>query len=152
MHCLNLPAVIVKSSKFSEARAPVDYVCQVKWLGRITARGKISARRVFFCRKTLSIWPPQFHQSVAPLPRCVSTKGMDRGEEESGGRDMQFHEYRAKLSAIRSFAAPAQCPRCGDVMVAPVSSEFVEDGEIRHHWECEACGELSSTSIPLISQ
>ena len=59
---------------------------------------------------------------------------------------MQLHEYRAKLSAIRSFAAPAQCPRCGDVMVAPVSSEFVEDGEIRHHWECEACGELSSTS------
>lgn len=64
---------------------------------------------------------------------------------------MQLHEYRAKLSAIRSFAAPAHCPRCGDVMVAPVSSEFVENGEILHHWECEACGELSSTSIPLIS-
>ena len=41
---------------------------------------------------------------------------------------MQLHEYRAKLSAIRSFAAPAQCPHCGDVMVAPVSSEFVEGG------------------------
>jgi hypothetical protein len=39
---------------------------------------------------------------------------------------MQLHEFWAKLSAIRSFAAPAQCPRCGDVMVAPVSSEFVE--------------------------
>jgi len=75
---------------------------------------------------------------------------MDRGEG-SGGRDMQLHEYRAKLSAIRSFAAPAQCPHCGDVMVAPVSSEFVEGGEIRHHWECEACGGLSSTSIPLTS-
>ena len=49
------------------------------------------------------------------------------------------------------FAAPAQCPHCGDVMVAPVSSEFVEGGEIRHHWECEACGEFSSTSIPLTS-
>jgi hypothetical protein len=36
-------------------------------------------------------------------------------------------------------------------MVAPVSSEFVEGGEIRHHWECEACGELSSTSIQLTS-
>ena len=63
---------------------------------------------------------------------------------------MQLHEYRAKLSAIRGFAAP-RCPHCGDVMVAPVSSEFVEGGEIRHHWECEACGELSSTSIPLTS-
>ena len=62
---------------------------------------------------------------------------------------MQLHELRTKLSAIRSFAAPAQCPQCGDVMVAPTSSEFVEGGEIRHHWECEFCGELSSTSIPL---
>ncbi len=64
---------------------------------------------------------------------------------------MQLHEYRAKLSAIRTFAAPTHCPHCGDVMVAPVSSEFVEGGEIRHHWECDACGEPSSTSIPLTS-
>jgi len=62
---------------------------------------------------------------------------------------MQLQEFWAKLSAIRSFAAPAQCPQCGEVMVAPVSSEFVEGGEIRHHWECESCGDLSSTSIPL---
>jgi hypothetical protein len=34
-------------------------------------------------------------------------------------------------------------------MVAPLMSEFVEGGEIRHHWECDACGELSHTSIPL---
>jgi hypothetical protein len=60
---------------------------------------------------------------------------------------MRLHTYRTKLSAIRAFAAPMRCPRCGDVMVAPVSSEFVEGGEIRHHWECDACGEPSSTSI-----
>jgi formylmethanofuran dehydrogenase subunit E len=36
-------------------------------------------------------------------------------------------------------------------MVAPVSSEFVEGGEIRHHWECDACGELSSTIILPVS-
>lgn len=64
---------------------------------------------------------------------------------------MQLHELRKKISAIRSFATPTQCPQCGDVMVAPVSSEFVEGGEIRHHWECESCGEISSTSIPLTS-
>lgn len=63
---------------------------------------------------------------------------------------MQLHDYRAKLSAIRAFAAPIRCPQCDDLMVAPVSSEFVEGGEIRHHWECEACGELSSTSIPFM--
>ncbi len=55
----------------------------------------------------------------------------------------------ARLSRIRAFATPTHCPRCRDVMVAPYMSEFVEGGEIRHHWECDACGQASSTSIPL---
>jgi len=59
---------------------------------------------------------------------------------------MQLQAFISKLSAIRAFAA-IRCPSCGDEMVAPVSSEFVEGGEIRHHWECEACGEPYSTSI-----
>ena len=62
---------------------------------------------------------------------------------------MQLHIDTARLSNIRTFAAPTRCPHCGDPMIAPYMSEFVEGGEIRHHWECEACGEPSSTSIPL---
>jgi hypothetical protein len=34
-------------------------------------------------------------------------------------------------------------------MVAPVSSEFIDGVEIRHHWECDSCGHASSISIPL---
>jgi hypothetical protein len=64
---------------------------------------------------------------------------------------MQLHEYYPKLSAIRALANPMRCPHCDDLMVAPVSSEFVEGGEIRHHWECDACGEPSSTSVQLVS-
>lgn len=62
---------------------------------------------------------------------------------------MQLCCHQPNISAIRAIASPARCPSCGDWMVAPVSSEFVEGGEIRHHWECDACGEASSTSIPL---
>ena len=62
---------------------------------------------------------------------------------------MQLHINTARLSDIRTFASPAHCPHCGDVMVAPYMSEFVEDSEIRHHWECDTCGRPSSTSIPL---
>jgi hypothetical protein len=62
---------------------------------------------------------------------------------------MQILTRSAKLSAIRSFSAPVRCPHCGDWMVAPVVSEFIEGGEIRHHWECDACGECSTTAIPL---
>jgi hypothetical protein len=64
---------------------------------------------------------------------------------------MLVHAQRAPTSAIRSFASPTHCPHCGDLMVAPFMSEFVEGGEIRHHWECDACGLGSSTSIPLTS-
>jgi rRNA maturation protein Nop10 len=42
-----------------------------------------------------------------------------------------------------------RCPHCGDWMVAPAASEFVEGVEIRHYWECDSCGETSSISIPL---
>ncbi len=62
---------------------------------------------------------------------------------------MQLQIHLAKLSTLRAIAAPALCPACGDSMVAPVSSEFVEGGEIRHHWQCEACGEASEASISL---
>jgi DNA-directed RNA polymerase subunit RPC12/RpoP len=62
---------------------------------------------------------------------------------------MQFHADTAKLSAIRSFAPPVRCPYCGDWMVAPVLTEYVEGDEIRHHWECDTCGESSTTAIPL---
>jgi hypothetical protein len=62
---------------------------------------------------------------------------------------MQLQYESAKLSAIRAFASPARCPLCGDWMVAPVASEFVEGGEIRHLWECDACGESTLTSIDL---
>lgn len=60
-----------------------------------------------------------------------------------------LHCDTANLDALRAFAGPARCPHCGDFMIAPLASEFVAGGEIRHHWECEACGERSSSAIPL---
>lgn len=62
---------------------------------------------------------------------------------------MQLQCNQAPLSSLRTFAAQLHCPTCGDLMVAPFMSEFVEGGEIRHHWVCDACGECSSTCIDL---
>lgn len=64
---------------------------------------------------------------------------------------MMLNCNTAKLRALRVFTNPARCAYCGDLMIAPVASEFVEGGEIRHHWECEACGEPSFTTILLCS-
>jgi predicted RNA-binding Zn-ribbon protein involved in translation (DUF1610 family) len=60
-----------------------------------------------------------------------------------------LHCNAAKLADARPFSAPARCPQCGDLMVAPLVSEFVDEGEIRHHWACEACGQTSVTTIAL---
>ncbi len=62
---------------------------------------------------------------------------------------MQLHASMTKLAGISSFAPPVHCPHCGDWLVAPVVSEFVEGGEIRHYWECDTCGESSTTAISL---
>jgi uncharacterized protein with PIN domain len=60
-----------------------------------------------------------------------------------------LHCDTPKLDAWRAFASLTRCPHCDDLMVAPVASEFVAEGEIRHHWECDACGRPSSSTIPL---
>lgn len=62
---------------------------------------------------------------------------------------MQLNCYPATLSTLRAFGAPLFCAACGDRLIAPTASAFVESGEIRHFWECEACGATSSSSIAL---
>jgi hypothetical protein len=56
------------------------------------------------------------------------------------------------LCAIRAFGSPVRCPHCGDWIVAPLLSEFVEGGEIRHHWVCDGCGETACTTILLTGE
>lgn len=58
-----------------------------------------------------------------------------------------LHCCVGQVHAVRAFAAPVECPNCADRMVAPLHSEFVESGEIRHYWACEACGETSVTTF-----
>jgi predicted RNA-binding Zn-ribbon protein involved in translation (DUF1610 family) len=48
---------------------------------------------------------------------------------------------------LQSDLVTPACPNCGDRLLAPEVSEFVDSGEIRHHWSCDSCGGESSTSI-----
>jgi hypothetical protein len=38
----------------------------------------------------------------------------------------------------RYFGRPS-CPQCGDLMMAPESSEFVSSYDVRHNWICDGC-------------
>jgi hypothetical protein len=63
---------------------------------------------------------------------------------------MQLQFDSVRLSAIRTVEGPTLCPLCDDWMVAPIASEFVEGGEIRHMWECDACQESTEAYINLV--
>ena len=40
----------------------------------------------------------------------------------------------------RSTRFAAQCTQCGEELVAPQKSEFVNEAEVRHAWGCPSCG------------
>ncbi len=42
-----------------------------------------------------------------------------------------------------------RCPACGEYVVAAQASEFIDTGEIRHHWTCDDCGQAFSTTVTL---
>jgi len=62
---------------------------------------------------------------------------------------MRLQDYRSENFVILPSLTSVHCPRCGDRMVAPESSELVDCGEIRHHWLCDACGQDFETSVIL---
>jgi hypothetical protein len=40
-----------------------------------------------------------------------------------------------------------QCAQCGDLLFAPVWSEFVKERCVRHLWSCDACGYAYETTV-----
>jgi uncharacterized protein with PIN domain len=74
-------------------------------------------------------------------------EGPAQSEEDE---TMRIHQTRDHATAFAGcFAFAARCPECGDRMVAPESSEFVDSGKIRHHWLCDACAHEFSTTVCL---
>jgi uncharacterized protein with PIN domain len=47
------------------------------------------------------------------------------------------------------FSTMPRCPACSEYVVAAQASEFIDTGEIRHHWTCDDCGQAFSTTVTL---
>jgi hypothetical protein len=44
------------------------------------------------------------------------------------------------------------CPKCGDLMMAPESSEYVKPEDVRHVWLCDGCDYPFETLITLMTR
>ncbi len=51
--------------------------------------------------------------------------------------DFEFRRY---------FGGPS-CPRCGNSLLVAEASEFLSDGQVRHFWACESCGQEFHTAV-----
>ncbi len=60
---------------------------------------------------------------------------------------MQLDNNRREFSPTALRWSSARCPLCHERVVAPEMSEFVDSGQIRHHWACDGCGSVFSTAI-----
>jgi hypothetical protein len=81
---------------------------------------------------------------VSHLP-AVQPDGETRWIEEDSG--MQLDNNRREIAAAALRWSSARCPLCHERVVAPDMSEFVDSGQIRHHWACDSCGSVFSTAI-----
>jgi ribosomal protein S27AE len=57
---------------------------------------------------------------------------------------MTLHDALCSATASHHVHAPylrlPKCPKCGDMLLAPLMSEHVSATLVRNHWACEECG------------
>ena len=51
------------------------------------------------------------------------------------------------VASFRDSKSETTCAKCGNALIAPEWSEFVDARRVRHLWECEACGYAFETTI-----
>ena len=60
---------------------------------------------------------------------------------------MSLHSQAPLAFEFRRYLSIPSCPRCGDFVVCPETSEFLHGGQIRHSWACDSCGEQFQTTV-----
>ena len=61
---------------------------------------------------------------------------------------MRLHQSTTPAGVIGAYLSRGRhCPGCGEHVIAPEMSEFIDGGEIRHHWLCESCARVFCTAV-----
>ena len=90
-------------------------------------------------RNSFTNWSPVSHlPAVGPWGETTIYRG---------GSGMQLDNSRREFSPLALRWSSGRCPLCHERVVAPEMSEYVDSGQIRHHWACDGCGIVFSTAI-----
>ena len=73
-----------------------------------------------------------------------------------GAADTEPRRRRSGTEPARALndndPAGATCPACGAwAPIAPIASDYLGGGQIRHHWVCEPCGHAWTTALRILS-
>lgn len=55
----------------------------------------------------------------------------------------------AQTEAVSQVSDLTPCPNCGELLVAPRSSNYLGLGRIEHAWRCDGCGQTFRTAANL---
>jgi len=64
---------------------------------------------------------------------------------------MKLQSTMRSSGRARPFALTS-CPHCLETQIAPLASEYVGEGRVRHFWACDGCGHEFQTSIEFASR
>ena len=53
---------------------------------------------------------------------------------------MLAHDQLCTLAPQAGHVRLPACPQCGDLLLAPLLAEHVNERHVRNHWACESCG------------
>jgi transcription elongation factor Elf1 len=56
-------------------------------------------------------------------------------------------QLRQELKTYVSTYPVTQCAQCGDNILAPEWSEYLDDRRVRHLWACDSCGYAFETQV-----
>jgi hypothetical protein len=56
---------------------------------------------------------------------------------------MRLHTVTDRMRHVRL----PTCPQCGDMLLAPLLAEHVNEHHVRNHWACESCGHTFRNSF-----
>ncbi|MEA2953930.1 MAG: hypothetical protein QOF19_2046 [Alphaproteobacteria bacterium] len=62
---------------------------------------------------------------------------------------MNSHSVVPLAFEFRRYLGVPSCPRCGQSLLTAEASEFISEGQVRHFWECDGCGQQFHTAVKM---